>query len=429
MYGATIGSCAILNFEACTNQACAAFLPNKDVNHEYLYYFFRSIKRQLVALGQGGGQPNISATLLKSISIPLPPLDDQIRIAHLLGKVEGLIAQRKENLRQLDDLLKSVFLEMFGDIKAKKSVHEWEKPRPYLTANSGKSSNGVKSSEETEFPIYGGNGVNGWASKPLYNKPVVIAGRVGQQCGIIHVSRGPCWVTDNAIALTITDHDKLNTTYLATAFQNAPIREKVKQLDLPFINQSMLLDFPIPMPPIGLQNQFAAIVEKVEAIKSQYQQSLTELENLYGVLSQKTFKGELDLARVPLEPVMISGSDSFEIESPTVEAPLASSDNSVMSTPENRGIFLRQCFANWLTVSNAGNYLSFSDFLQEVQLDSIRLCGEDDFIAELTLSEYDLFKEWLFEAIENGEIKQTRNIVSPPNEKIQFGNQVLLEKT
>jgi len=56
----------------------------------------------------------------------------------------------------------------------------------------------------------------------------------------------------------------------------------------------------IPKPPISLQNQFAAIVEKVESLKSRYQSSLSNLENLYGVLSQKAFKGELDLGRVPL---------------------------------------------------------------------------------------------------------------------------------
>ena len=54
------------------------------------------------------------------------------------------------------------------------------------------------------------------------------------------------------------------------------------------------------LPPIDLQNQFAAIVEKVEGLKSRYQQSLTDLESLYGALSQKAFKGELDLSRVIL---------------------------------------------------------------------------------------------------------------------------------
>ena len=54
------------------------------------------------------------------------------------------------------------------------------------------------------------------------------------------------------------------------------------------------------VPPLSLQNQFAAIAEKTEGIKSRYQQSLADLEALYGALSQKAFKGELDLSRVPL---------------------------------------------------------------------------------------------------------------------------------
>ena len=268
MYGASIGNCSILDFEASTNQACAAFLPNEKVDEEYLYYFLKSIKHQLTSLGQGGGQPNISATLLKSVKIPLPEdFNDQIRIATLLSRVESLITTRKENLRQLDELLKSTFLEMFGDIRAKKSKHTWEKPRPYLKANSGKSSKKVISDSRTEFPIYGGNGINGWATEPLYTEKVIVAGRVGQQCGIIHVTNGPSWVTDNAIVLKIIDKTKLDVTYLANAFQYAPIREKVKQLDLPFINQSMLLDFPIPVPSLNLQKSYAAIVEKVEKIK------------------------------------------------------------------------------------------------------------------------------------------------------------------
>ena len=250
--------------------------------------------------GVGGSLLRASPAQVAEIEIPLQSLDNQIRIAHLLGKVEGLIAQRKQHLQQLDDLLKSVFLEMFGDIRAQKSNHPWMVLRPYLNANSGKSSKSVISEKETGIPIYGGNGVNGWAIKALYETPVIVAGRVGQQCGVIHVSKGPCWVTDNAIVLSISDDSRLNIIYLAKAFHYAPIRERVKQLDLPFISQPMLLDYPLPLPPIDLQNQFAAIVEKVESIKSRYQQSLTDLESLYGALSQKAFKGELDLSRVPL---------------------------------------------------------------------------------------------------------------------------------
>jgi type I restriction enzyme S subunit len=67
------------------------------------------------------------------------------------------------------------------------------------------------------------------------------------------------------------------------------------------INLEILRNLTVPKPPITLQNKFSSIVEKVEAIKTKYQVSLEELENLYGSLSQRAFKGELDLSRVPLE--------------------------------------------------------------------------------------------------------------------------------
>ena len=64
-------------------------------------------------------------------------------------------------------------------------------------------------------------------------------------------------------------------------------------------------------PPIELQNQFASIVEKTELLKAQYQSSLAELEHLYGALSQKAFKGELN---IPLTPPVFDGINGREQE-------------------------------------------------------------------------------------------------------------------
>ena len=114
MYGATIGACSILKTEASTNQACAAILPTDKINHEFLYYYFLSIKSELIKKGVGGGQPNISATILKDTKIWIPSLSIQFNIVNILNKAENLIAQRKESIRLLDEYLKSTFLEMFG---------------------------------------------------------------------------------------------------------------------------------------------------------------------------------------------------------------------------------------------------------------------------------------------------------------------------
>src|SRR5690606_37990820 len=73
----------------------------------------------------------------------------------------------------------------------------------------------------------------------------------------------------------------------------ALLESKASQTAQKNINLDILRILKVPCPPLDLQNQFARIVEKTEALKSQYQQSLQELEHLYGSLSQKAFRGEL----------------------------------------------------------------------------------------------------------------------------------------
>ena len=65
-----------------------------------------------------------------------------------------------------------------------------------------------------------------------------------------------------------------------------------------FLSLTKIISVNIPIPPLALQNKFETIVENVERLKAQYQHSLTDLESLYGTLSQKAFSGELDLERV-----------------------------------------------------------------------------------------------------------------------------------
>ena len=117
MYGATIGATSILKIDACTNQACAAFKKSEKVIPEYLYYFFKSQKERFVKDGVGGTQPNISAGYLKNVEMEVPTLERQTEIVDILDKVNRIIEQRETELEELDNLIKSRFVEMFGTLK------------------------------------------------------------------------------------------------------------------------------------------------------------------------------------------------------------------------------------------------------------------------------------------------------------------------
>lgn len=115
MYGATIGACSILDIEAATNQACAAFLPNEKVDTNYLYYFLKSKKNDFIRDGVGGAQPNISASYLKAVDFPLPSLETQKQIAEVLEKADQLRKDCQQMELELNSLAQSVFIDMFGD--------------------------------------------------------------------------------------------------------------------------------------------------------------------------------------------------------------------------------------------------------------------------------------------------------------------------
>lgn len=77
MYGATIGRLGWLDVQACTNQACCAFAKPRGVLPSFAFFALWAAREHLIVLGAGGGQPNLNQQKLRSLRIPVPPLDEQ----------------------------------------------------------------------------------------------------------------------------------------------------------------------------------------------------------------------------------------------------------------------------------------------------------------------------------------------------------------
>lgn len=113
---APIGHVAINTIPMCTNQGFKSFVPNpKRVSPDYLYYWLKANKLYLQSLGNGATFKEVSKAIVAEVRIPLPELPEQRRIAAILDKADALRAKRREAIAKLDQLLQSVFLEMFGD--------------------------------------------------------------------------------------------------------------------------------------------------------------------------------------------------------------------------------------------------------------------------------------------------------------------------
>ena len=321
----TIGKMAFAGCDLYTNEAIAAFQikDEKQLNSEFLYYALQT------ATFGGSNQAVMGKTLnsksLAEIEIPLPPLDDQIRIAHLLGKVEGLIAQRKQHLQQLDNLLKSVFLEMFGDpVRNEKG---WETPTLIEVADF---ENGDRSSNYPSGPDLVDDGILFLSTKNIVNNRLNLDSKVfitkdkfeslsrgkatmGDVLITLRGTLGSCCIYDsnkyfqafiNAQMMIIRPKTSIRSIYLHGFITSARIAGLLQRIGngaaVPQLTATQLKALRVPLPPPELQEKFAVGVERIEHIKSRYQQSLNDLEALYGALGQQAFKGELDLSRVPL---------------------------------------------------------------------------------------------------------------------------------
>jgi type I restriction enzyme S subunit len=292
------------------------FLLKIDKSKAFPRFAFQYLKcpqgqRAIMRDFRGATVGGISRGFVDFVKFELPPLPDQLHIANLLSKAENLIAQRKESIRLLDEFLKSVFLEMFGDPVRNDKMWEQDKVISYTDCivpgrDKPKSFTGNTPWFTTEDLNHKGFVTNSKKGLGLTDEEikevrarVIPAGSVLITCvgdlGVISICKENCVVNQQLHAFICKE--EINNLFLmySLSFQTNFMYKKATSTTVPYMNKTTCNSIPVIVPPIELQTQFAQIVEKTETLKTQYQQSLQELDNLYGSLSQKAFRGELSV--------------------------------------------------------------------------------------------------------------------------------------
>jgi type I restriction enzyme S subunit len=314
----SIGKVAFAGKDLYTNEAIAA-LPIKKPNliqPDYLYYVLRTIP--LIGSNKAAKGLTLNKNSLERVKISAPnSIEDQIRIVTVLNKAEVLIAERKESLRLLDELVRSIFLDMFGNpINNKKG---WEKtPLSKLgTLDRGVSRHRPRNAPELlggPYPlIQTGDVANSGLYITSYSQTYSEAGLKqsklwpkGTLCITIAANIAKTGILafdacfpDSVVGFVANDTEA-NPIYVHFLFSfiQAMLEKNAPQAAQKNINLEILRGLSVPKPDVDLQNRFAVLIEKVETLRTHYQASLQELENLYGSLRQRAFRGELDLSRI-----------------------------------------------------------------------------------------------------------------------------------
>lgn len=328
--GATTGLSAILEIEACANQSVTGILPSSKHYPEFLYYYFKTQRQRIFRAAWGGAQPHINQKYIKDYIVPLPPIVDQIGIATILNKAEVLIKLHTESIDLLDVFLRSTFLKMFGD----PVLNEKKWPIDFLS-KFGEFKNGLNFTKNEKGFNYLYLGVGDFKSLSrltdmdslstvnlskipsdeyfLRDNDFVFVRSNGNRelvgrCITVFPKKKKVTFSGFCIRFRLKD-GRLNSTYLNHLLRDSSFKRTMLQngrgANIQNVNQEMLGSLRIPLPPKKLQNEFAAIVEKTEALKAKFQGSLSDLENLYASLSQRAFKGQLDLSAVEIDKKLL----------------------------------------------------------------------------------------------------------------------------
>ncbi|MBI2997611.1 MAG: restriction endonuclease subunit S [Deltaproteobacteria bacterium] len=180
----------------------AALVPHDPADSAFLV---RALQRfSPTALIKDPGYPSIRLGDIEDMEV-LAPHDraERWRIAEVLDGAETLQAKRRAALAQLHILTQAFFLDLFGDPATNPKEIRKVPLGELIKLKSGEFLPATEMVQSGAFPVLGGNGINGYHDKFMFETPQIIIGRVGVYCGCVHVSPPMSWVTDNAIRASL----------------------------------------------------------------------------------------------------------------------------------------------------------------------------------------------------------------------------------
>ena len=280
--------------EVAFNQDLRAIIPRSDMDGRFLAQFLRARERVIMGMTDNAshGTKRLPTELVETIRVPVPPLSEQRRIAAILDKADSIRRKREEGIRLTEELLRSTFLEMFGDPAT--NPKNWSS-RPLQQLVKWKSGEFLpaKAMQSTgTHAVYGGNGITGYHDSFMFDKPVIVLGRVGAYCGAVHYTKPKSWVTDNALYAAEKSSDLIDG-FLVSALHQANLNQYSNSSGQPLISGQRISNVPILVPPLALQQRYCVATKKIDCLLESRQKGLEESKTLFDALVQCAFRGEL----------------------------------------------------------------------------------------------------------------------------------------
>jgi type I restriction enzyme S subunit len=293
-----LGKVCILGQDTAINQDLRGLVPKKssEIDRRFLFHWYKSAASKVVEAGTGATVQGVTLPFLKSLLIPLPPLEEQHQIVAVLDEAfEGLARARahaEANLRDARELLLSIARDAVAKHDAETftlgSICEIYQPKT------------ISSKEmvpDGMYVVYGANGPIGRYDKYNHEHPQLLVTCRGATCGSVNVSEPNCWITGNAMVVRPTT-SRLSVDYLEILLRFAIDFSKIiTGAAQPQITRQSLAPVKIQVPSIKIQDAAVAATSEARSqcheLELRYTEQRANLDALRQSLLQKAFAGEL----------------------------------------------------------------------------------------------------------------------------------------
>lgn len=300
MYTFDMGKTAILGVDAATNQAICGLQCKNDVLPKFLLYFIKSHQNQIKKLGSGGAQPNINQSKVKSLCIPMPPLETQKKIVQKLDHIFGQLEEKKKeiisriekfdakkiNQNHKNHLLKLAFDGTLTNEKPGEIIDGIQVPKGWelkkisdiIEILYGKGLPKDKRNNGGKFPVYGSNGVVGTHTEYLIDYPSIIIGRKGS-AGAINLTSTKFWPTDVTYYVKIKN-SKIPLKFVYYLLNDLNLHKLIQSGPKPGLNRNDVyeLDFLFPVSN-ETQKKIVEILDKKFVEWETHKQELENIQN------------------------------------------------------------------------------------------------------------------------------------------------------
>ena len=262
--------------------------PKEGLDVDYLCYSLMFY--DVTGLVNGATRQKLTQADMRKMEIPLPPLDEQRKIAAVLDKVSDLIAKRRQQLDKLDTLVKARFVEMFGDVNSSRyPIVNLVDIAEDIFAGGDKPADVSLTKDDTyKYPVY----ANGYEKQGFqcYAKTYKVA-----KAAVTISARGTigyCFIREPFFTpvirlITVVPDGKISIMYLKYAIDSINFEisgTSQAQLTVPDFKKKRIV-----LPPVDIQDQFSSFVTQVDKSKLSIQKSCEKLETLKKALMQQYF--------------------------------------------------------------------------------------------------------------------------------------------